>query len=124
MGDRDVWTTCDRFITDANGTPVIDGSSYAFDAGFTPNLTGGTGGVFFGGPNARAAYGGVVPLYDGSPSHLNDTVFDNTDPTAKNALQLMNSATDDGKSLRTLSSYEIGVLKDLGFTIALPVSAV
>ncbi|BBX10389.1 hypothetical protein MAIC_51920 [Mycolicibacterium aichiense] len=51
-------------------------------------------------------------------------MFDNTDPTAKNALQLMNSATDDGKSLRTLSSYEIGVLKDLGFTIALPVSAV
>ena len=121
--DRDTWTTYDQFITDSNGTRIIDRSTYAFNTAFTPNLTGKNGGLYFGGPNALAAYGGVVPLDDGSVSHLKDAVFSNTDPTAKNALQLMNSATDDGKGVRTLSAYEIGILKDLGFTIAQPLAS-
>ena len=51
-------------------------------------------------------------------SHLDDQTFTDNDLTAKNAKQLMNSATDPGPGVRTLSPIELGILKDLGYTVA------
>ncbi|WP_445168219.1 Ig-like domain-containing protein [Mycolicibacterium sp. Dal123E01] len=121
---RETWSSYDRFIVDSTGAPVIDSSTYKFNTAFAPNLAGQDGGLYFGGPNARAAYGGVAPLYDGQPSHLNDKVFDDPDPDSKNAPKLMNSNTGDGEGIRVFSAVEIGILKDLGYTIAQPLLSV
>lgn len=111
------WTTFDSFIVTSNGTPVI-GNDYVFKTAYDNYLTGGGGGLYFGGPNAVAAYGGPVPIYTPNPwqsgssmSHLRDSAF-----TGANA-KLMNSASGTGLGVRTLSPVEIGILKDLGYTM-------
>jgi len=79
-------------------------------------------GLYFGGPNAKAAYGGnPVPLYTPKPwesgssiSHLDDSTF-----TGANA-QLMNAVTDTGLAIRILSPIEVGILEDLGYDVANP----
>lgn len=119
------WTTFDSFVVTSTGIPVI-GNDYVFKTTYNPNLIGGGGGLYFGGTNAVAAYGGPVPLYTPNPwesgssmSHLRDSAF-----TGANA-KLMNSASGTGLGVRTLSPVEIGILKDLGYTMAAqPPSAV
>lgn len=112
------WTKFDSFIMTSAGTRVINPSTYRFNIAYNGNLTGRGGGLFFGGPNAVAAYGGRVPLYTPSPwetgssvSHLDDFTF-----TGAKA-QMMNALADTGPSPRTLSAVEIGILKDLGYTV-------
>ncbi|MCI4674507.1 Ig-like domain-containing protein [Candidatus Mycolicibacterium alkanivorans] len=113
------WTTFDKFVVTSNGTHPINGS-YVWLVAYNTNLTGGNGGLYFGGPNAEAAYGGnPVPLFTPSPwdsgssmSHLDDATF-----TGANA-KLMNARADTGLGIRTLSPVEIGILRDLGYTIA------
>ncbi|MBI3689876.1 MAG: hypothetical protein HY239_04195 [Mycolicibacterium aromaticivorans] len=91
-----------------------------FNTAFEPNLTGGDGGLFFGGPNAMAAYDGKpVPLLTDSPwsvsniAHLNGHVF--TDENRK----VMNSGNEatDGPETHVLSPVELGILEDLGYTV-------
>ena len=112
------WTTFDQFIVTADGTPVISNSTYRFNTAYNKNLTGGSGGLFFSGPNAVAAYGALVPIYTPNPwepgsstSHLDDETF-----TGSNT-QLMNAVTDTGPGVRVLSPVELGILKDLGYTV-------
>lgn len=57
----------DSFIQTKSGTRVISSGTYRFNTAYNTNLTGGGGGLFFGGPNAIAAYGGPVPLYTPNP---------------------------------------------------------
>jgi hypothetical protein len=111
------WTTFDSFVVTASGADPIK-SNYTWNTAYNTNLTGGAGGLYFGGPNAEAAYGGPVPLYtprpweDGSSvSHLDDSTFTGS------KTQLMNAVADSGKGVRTLSAIDIGILKDLGYTI-------
>ncbi|AQT81760.1 hypothetical protein B1R94_24675 [Mycolicibacterium litorale] len=111
------WTTYDGYVVTSAGTPVI-GNDYAFKTGYNGYLTGTNGGLYFGGPNAVAAYGGPVPLYTPNPwesgssmSHLRDSSF-----TGANT-KLMNSTSGTGPGVRTLSPVEIGILKDLGYTM-------
>ena len=112
------WTKFDSFIVTNVGTKVINPSTYRFNTAYNTNLTGGAGGLFFGGQNAVAAYGGLVPLYTPRPwepgssvSHLDDSTF-----TGVNA-KLMNAIADTGLSARTLSTVELGILKDIGYTV-------
>jgi len=112
-----IWTTFDQFIVTSAGTPVI-GDTYRFNTAYNSNLTGGNGGLYFNGPNAVAAYGGLIPLYTprdwepgSSTSHLDDDTFTGSDT------QLMNALADTGLGIRVLSPIELGILKDLGYTV-------
>ena len=121
------WTTFDSFLGTSNKTPVIGTASNRnlFNAAYNANLTGGNGGLYFGGSNAIAAYGGPVPIYTPSPwepgssgSHVDDSTFTG----AKS--QLMNAKADPGLAVRVVSAIELGILKDLGYTVVpVPVSA-
>ena len=112
------WTKFDSLIGTSSGAKVINPSGYKFNTLYNTNLTDGAGGLFFLGPAAIAAYGGPVPLYTPNPweagssvSHLDDTVFTGS------RMQLMNAMADSGLGIRTLSAVELGVLKDLGYTV-------
>ncbi|MCB0933241.1 MAG: cadherin-like domain-containing protein [Mycobacterium sp.] len=108
------WTTFDSFVVTANGSDPIR-NDFSWNTAFNSYLTSG---MYFAGPNAVAVYGGPVPLYTPSPwqsgssmSHLSDSSFyGNND-------KLMNAQVSLGPSLRTLSTLELAVLKDLGYTV-------
>jgi hypothetical protein len=112
------WTVFDSFLVNADGTKVI-GSDYIWRNAYTPNLTGGNGGLYVGGADAVAAYGGLVPIYTpgswesgSSVSHLNDRVFGGANR------KLMNAQVFSGLGIRVLSPVELAILADLGYTIA------
>jgi len=111
------WTDFDSNLVTSDGTAVIDGS-YTWNSAYNANLTGGNGGLYFGGPNAVAAYGGFVPLYTPSPweagsslSHLDDSTFVGANQ------QLMNARISAGPGIRIISPIEAAVLQDLGYTV-------
>lgn len=111
------WTVFDSFLVTADGTKVI-GSDFTWNTAFDPNLTGGNGGLYFGGNDAVAAYGARVPLYTPSPwesgssvSHLNDSTFVGANR------KMMNAMVRVGRGIRDLSSVELGILADLGYTV-------
>ena len=112
------WTVFDSFLVNSDGTKVI-GSDYIWRNAYTPNLTGGNGGLYVGGADAVAAYGGLVPIYTpgswesgSSVSHLNDRVFGGANR------KLMNAQVFSGLGIRVLSPVELAILADLGYTIA------
>ncbi|MEU0497412.1 Ig-like domain-containing protein [Mycobacterium sp. NPDC006124] len=114
------WTVLDGFIQTSGGAKPVT-YDYRWNAAYDPNLTGAAGGFYFGGANAVAAYGGLVPLYTPNPwedgssmSHLDDTTF-----TGANE-QMMNAKTDTGLGVRVLSPIELGILKDIGYTVVIP----
>jgi hypothetical protein len=111
------WTVFDSFLVNSSGTKLI-GSDFTWNPTYDGNLTGGNGGIYFGGPDAVAAYGAVVPLYTPSPwasgsslSHLNDRAFAGVNR------KLMNAQVGSGLGIRVLSAAELGVLADLGYTV-------
>ena len=115
--NNQAWTTFDSFMVTANGTTVIPDSGI-WNSIYNTNLTGGNGGLYFGGPNAVAVYGGPVPLYTPNPwesgssvSHLDDSTF-----TGRNT-QLMNAISDTGLGVRVLSPIELAILQDIGYTV-------
>jgi len=115
------WTTFDSFVVTNNKTKVIGNflNRYRWNTAYNTNLTGSNGGLYFNGVNAIAANGGLlVPLYTPNPwesgssvTHLDDSTFTG----AKS--QLMNAMADTGKGIRTISALELGILKDLGYTV-------
>ena len=112
------WTVFDSYLVTSNGTAAI-GDGFAWNSAYNPNLIGGNGGLYFGGSNAVAAYGGLVPLYTPSPwesgsslSHLNDSTF------AGANRKLMNARISRGPGVRVISPVEIAILQDLGYTVS------
>ena len=112
------WYVFDSFLVDAGGAAVISGN-FTWNSAYDPNLTGGNGGLYFGGPNAVAAYNGPVPLYTPNPwqggssvAHLDDTKF-----TGSNQ-KIMNADTDKGLGVRVLSPVELGIMQDLGYQVS------
>ncbi len=112
-----IWTVYDSYLVDSGGTPVI-GTDYRWKTAYNANLTGGNGGLYFGGPGAVAAYGGPVPLYTPSPyssgsslSHLDDGRFTGSKE------KLMNAVSGQGTGVRVLSPVELGVLTDIGYQL-------
>ncbi len=112
------YSTFDSFIVDSSGNSVFTGTTFKKTSD-NADLTGGKGSLFFGGANAKAAYGGVgVPVYTprtwssgSSMSHLDDNTFTGS------LTQLMNAVSDTGIGVRILSNYEIAIMKDLGYTM-------
>ncbi|OBB56245.1 hypothetical protein A5757_01755 [Mycobacterium sp. 852013-51886_SCH5428379] len=112
------WPVFAGFVVDDRGTRAI-GPDYAFDTALDANLVGWNGGLYFGGPNAVAAYGRPVPLFTPDPfqsgsslSHLNQLSFVGPDA------QMMNpEANKVGNDRRTLSAIEQGILADIGYQI-------
>jgi hypothetical protein len=114
------WTLFDSFIVDSNNVNVI-GNDFRWNTAYNPNLTGANGGLYFGGPNAVAAYGGLVPLYTPNPwksgssvSHLNNSSFNGANTP------LLSPVVKLGLGVRALSPIELGMLQDLGYTLASP----
>ncbi|BBX67427.1 Ig-like domain-containing protein [Mycolicibacterium psychrotolerans] len=114
------WTSFDRFVVAADGHKPIS-AFYTWNTADNARLTGASGGLFFGGANAVAAYGGLVPLYTPNPwesgssmSHLDDTTFTGADD------QVMNAKAGKGPGVRVLSAVELGILKDLGYQVVTP----
>lgn len=111
------WTSFDAYVVTEDGVSPID-ADYSWISAYNPNLTSGNGGFYFSGPNAVAAYGRLVPLYTpsiwesgSSMSHLDDRTFVGANE------QLMNAQAGMGTGVRELSAVELGVLKDLGYTL-------
>lgn len=118
------WLLFDSFVRTAGGAKPIR-SDHEWNPAYDPNLTGANGGLYFGGANAVAAYGGLVPLFTPNPfesgssiTHLDDATF-----TGANQ-QLMNAQTGTGLGVRVLSPIELGILKDIGYTVVIPSVAV
>lgn len=114
------WTVFDRYLVTSDGIAVI-ADSYRWRSAYDANLTGGNGGLFFGGPNAVAVYGGPVPIYTPDPwesgsstSHLDDDTFTGTDTL------LMNALTETGPGIRVISPVELAILTDLGYRVSDP----
>ena len=112
-----IWTIFDSFIVTSGKAKVI-GTDYRWNTAYNSALTGGNGGLYFGGPNAVAAYGGPVPLYTpstwaagSSVNHLRDPVFSGSNR------KLLNAIVPTGTGLRALSAVELGILKDLGYAV-------
>ncbi|GAY13466.1 Ig-like domain-containing protein [Mycobacterium sp. shizuoka-1] len=108
------WTTYDSFIVTSDGVHPIS-SDGQWNSDYTPNLTGGNGGLYLGGTHAVAAYGGLVPIYTpatvssgASLSHL-----DGFGPGLTNLVMSV-PATEHPRSL---SAVELGILEDLGYTV-------
>jgi len=110
------WVTFDSFLETANGVPVI-GANYVYNSAYLANMTGGNGGLYFGGPNAVAAYGGPVPLYTPGTWITGTSVAHLRDTNVNAAAQVMNPSEDTGPHAGVLSPVEIGILRDLGYTV-------
>ena len=113
-----VWTVFDSYVVNSAGTRVINSGNYTWNSAYNSNLTGGNGGLYFGGPNAVAAYQALVPLYAPNPwepgsslSHLDDNRF--SGPNEK----LMNAESGVGPGIRVISPIELGILTDIGYTV-------
>jgi len=119
-GDNEdtAWSVFASFIVTDDGARPIS-RQFMWDTDYDPNLVGRNGGLYLGGSNAVAAYGGLVPLYTPSPwesgssmSHLDDSTF-----TGANE-KIMNAVAAEGLGIRVLSAVELGILKDLGYQVA------
>ncbi len=116
------WFPFDRFVADSTSA-IIDGGTFSLSlTRWNSASVGGTGsnGLFFNGLNAMLANGGnVVPLYapttwsnGSSGSHLDTDFF-----TGANAQMMNHSGVAQGLDIRALSPIEIGVLKDIGYSL-------
>jgi len=115
----DAFLYFDQFLVNSSGAPLVylsnpaDPFTATFDADRFSDLTTG---VYFKGTQAVAAFGGNVPLYSPdvweegkSLSSLDDGSFS---PDA-----LMESGVQTGLMARSWNPTEIGIMKDLGYTI-------
>ena len=124
-GDRRSWSIWDSFMVSADGAALID-ADFRWPDSSDPYVLGSDGGVNFGGANAVAAYGKPVPVYSpatwapgSSGSHLDTDTFTGDD------YQLMNHRISGRGRLgiRELSPIEVGILRDLGYTVVPPVQS-
>ncbi len=121
-GSPDKWTLYDQYLTDAAGNRLITA-----DGRFDPALAGllsdsASGDIFFSGPSAMAANGGQrVALYapatfqtGSSISHLDPLAFSGHE----SAPLLLVPGISFGGASRALSTVEVGILLDLGYSMA------
>ena len=121
-GTADLWSTFDKYLTTSNGVSLINPTTYAFDTNQLGVLTGGAGVLRFSGTNATVTFPSGVPIYaptnwsgGSSISHTDDLTFDGSSTNTPSLM--MNAKTDTGPGLRTLSSYELGILTDIGYSM-------
>lgn len=122
------FTPMAHYLADASG-PIITQDTYVLDGprwlaasvGGLDASGGGSDPLYFDGPNAVAAFGGLVPLYapttyepgSSGGSHLDDYTFVYPNNQMMNAMSQPPGELD----ARAYSAVEIGILKDLGYTL-------
>jgi len=113
-----IWTVYDSYLVNSAGKKVFS-DTYSWNTAYNTNLTGGSGGLYFSGPNAVAANNGLVSLYTPNPwksgssiSHLNDDVFSGS------RRMVMDAVSHMGTTVRTLSPVELGILRDIGYRVS------
>lgn len=114
-GNGTTYSIFDQFLTDASGNRLVStGATYAGGTLLSNNVGGD---VFFSGAAAMAEFGGRVPIYSpatflegSSLSHLDTDYF-------TSAGYVMEHAVSTGPAARTLSTLELAMLTDLGYTI-------
>ncbi len=106
-----IWTLYDGYVVNAAGTRAINSSNFTWNTAFNSNLTGGNGGLYFGGPHAVAANHGNVALYTPNPWESGSSLSHLTADT------LMNANVSLGPGPRVLSPVELGILADIGYTV-------
>lgn len=118
VGAPNVWFVFAKYLTTSSGASLINKDTFVFDAPLLGTLTGGAAALRFDGPAAAATFAGGVPIYSpttweqgSSGSHTDDLTFNGTSNL------LMNAFSKTGPEVRTLSSYETGILQDIGYTI-------
>jgi VCBS repeat-containing protein len=110
------WSTFDLYLATADGTSPI-GSDSIWNSNYTSNLTGSNGGLFFSGPRAVAAYGGLVPLYTPNVWSSDTSLMLDPSRAPTDTSCLMTPLTSYGPGVRVLSPVEVGILTDLGYTL-------
>lgn len=107
----------DQFLTNSSGTQLVDsGGTYN---GGTILTDGASSDVYFNGANAMAANGGqLIHMYSpetytvgSSLSHLDTDFFGSTD-------YIMTHAVSSGSSVREFTAIELGIWKDLGYSLS------
>lgn len=115
------WSKFDQFITNAAGAPVINQTTFVTDqAVWQPIRTAGTNKVFFGGPQTKAVTGGAgLKLYAPGSFDIASSISHSDDDAPEIASQThnMTAAQDFGRNARGFHISEIGVMKDLGFSM-------
>ena len=105
----------DTFLTTTGGTPFVSGGVLNTDA-VQDALANG---AFFVGANAVTAYGGSVPISgpDGLLNHLDTFAFSSPE-VPQNALMLCCGGLNVQFEPRDYNATEVGILADLGYTLA------
>lgn len=123
-GDRS-WSRFDSFLLDKNDVPIIDPHDFgldqaAWDAGSVGNwAVGGSEGLFFGGSNTVAANSGYsVTLYTPDEWESGSSVahLDGRFPGREG--MMMTQSSGAGPQARDYSAIEVGMLTDLGYSVA------
>ncbi|MGK0187748.1 MAG: hypothetical protein ACI9R3_003538 [Verrucomicrobiales bacterium] len=122
VGEPGVWSTFDKFIAGTDGVAIIDDDFALNGAAWNGSRTGGASpgsGLFFNGPRATTANGGVpVGLY--SPSEWEEgssgSHLDDQNPALNGMVML--SSTDTGLYTREFSAIERAMLEDLGYSLS------
>ncbi|MDF2823958.1 MAG: hypothetical protein K0R68_1366, partial [Mycobacterium sp.] len=117
---RVAWLYFDEHVTTQEQASPINAETFLWDGDYNPYLTGYGGGMYFSGPHAMAAFGGrPVPLWtpaewgqSSSVMHLDDDVF-----SGPNHVMMDHAALGLGPDNITLSPVEVGILKDIGYTV-------
>ena len=126
VGSPGTWITYDKFLSTSDGTALI-GTDFIL-RGWSANNTAGTQlstGLFFNGPNAKAANGGnFVPLYSpatfvpgGTASHLRPSTTVNRSNTLMIAAEP--GTQNLGLQVRRFTPIEGAMMKDLGYQLNL-----
>ena len=106
-----IWTLYDSYVVNAAGTRAIDSTDYTWKSALDSNLTGGNGGLYFGGPHAVAANSGNVKLHTPNPWSSGSSM------SHLSANTLMNAKVNTGPGPRVLSPADLGILADIGYTV-------
>ena len=128
-----LYSIFDSFLSDANGNPLINPGTFAFNQNEAFTLTGGNStlkstpganGEFFNGTKARAGFNGQpVPIYSPNPYQGGSSGSHTDDNTQATHGEIMNaaiktSAVAGATMTRTYSAAEAGIMSDLGYTLA------
>ena len=119
-GNGKQWTTFDSFLTNKNGTKIINAdysvNKSAWNSASVGSGTAG-GGTYFAGAHAVAANGGQLVALN-SPSSFNaGSSISHLDPN-ESAFDgmMMEPSVSTGPAARNYSAVEIGIMQDLGYT--------
>lgn len=116
--DHRFWSVFDGHVVAPDGTKVIS-SDFTWNTAYDGNLNGHNGGLYFAGPSAVAAFGGLVPLYTSDPWSASSVVHLDESVSTGGQVVLMLPWLQYGPGVRVLSAVELAILKDLGYTVLL-----